>query len=130
MTSYMIHGTTDEVTVCDCCGKKNLNTTVILEVISGENAGDLLHFGSVCAARAMGQSKSRADLIVAQAKRMQKLRPVADFVRANIHRGIQAIKGEANAFAKANKIEATVTGFDSWGVMNIDANGARITVTA
>ena len=127
--TYAIHGTTDEVTVCACCGKKNLRNTVILEVVDGDNAGDVLHFGSHCAARALGQSKSKAELIVTQAKRRAKVQPIVDFVKANIHRGIEAIKSDANTVARANKIDATISGFDSWGLMNIDYQGGRVVVS-
>lgn len=48
---YTILGTSDEVTTCDCCGKKNLRSTVALEATDG--SGDV-HFGRVCAARALG----------------------------------------------------------------------------
>ena len=127
---YAIHGTTDEVTVCACCGKKNLRNTVVLEVVEGVNAGDIMHFGSHCAARALGQSKSKAELIVIQAKRRAKVQPIVDFVKENINRGIDAIKDDAKAIAKVNKIDATVSGFDSWGLMNIDYNGGRVVVSA
>ena len=127
---YAIHGTTDEVTVCACCGKKNLRNTVVLEVVEGVNAGDVMHFGSHCAARALGQSKSKAELIVIQAKRRAKVQPIVDFIKSNIHRGIETIKNEAKSLAKQNRIDVTVSGFDSWGLMNVDYPGGRVTITA
>jgi hypothetical protein len=135
MTTYNIHGTTDEVTICACCGKKNLRNTVVLEVAEGDNAGDILHFGSHCAARALGQRTNKADVIVKQAKVRQRIAPVVDFVRANIHRGIEAIKPEAQAIAKAIALpygdKCIVSGFDSWGQINIHASGIdSVTVTA
>lgn len=130
MTNYTIHGTTDEVTICACCGKKNLSNTVVLEVNEGDNAGDLLHFGSHCAARALGQRKTKAAVIVAQAKRRAKVQPIVDFVKSNIHRGIETIKPEAKDIAKQMRIDAIVSGFDSWGQMNIDYNGIRVEVYA
>lgn len=126
--TYAIHGTTDEVTICACCGKKNLRNTVVLEVVDGDNAGDVLHFGSHCAARALGQNKSKAELIALQAKRRAKVQTIVDFVKTNIHRGIEVIKPEVKALAKTNKIDATVTGFDSWGLMNIDYQGVRVVI--
>ena len=126
---YAIHGTTDEVTVCACCGKKNLRNTVVLEIAEGVNAGGVMHFGSHCAARALGQIKSKAELIVIQAKSRSKVQPIVDFVKANIHRGIELIKPDATLVAKANKIDATVSGFDSWGLINIDYPGGRVTVS-
>jgi len=130
MTAYIIHGTTDEVTICDCCGKKNLHTTVVLEVAEGDCAGDLLNFGSHCAARALGQSKSSAALIVGQAKRRAKVQPLVDFVKSNIHRGIEAAKADAKAFAKQAKLDVYETGFDSWGQINVDYEGGRVIIAA
>lgn len=127
---YAIHGTTDEITVCACCGKKNLRNTVVLEIVEGVNAGDVLHFGSHCAARALGQSKSKAELIVIQAKRRAKVQPIVDFVKENINRGIETIKDESKTFAKQNRIDVTVSGFDSWGLINIDYQGGRVVISA
>jgi hypothetical protein len=45
-------GTTDDVTTCDCCGKKNLKGTVALSI----NDGDAVFFGCTCAARTLGRS--------------------------------------------------------------------------
>ena len=42
-------GTSDEVDVCECCGKKGLKSTVALSVDDGEP----MYFGVVCAARAL-----------------------------------------------------------------------------
>ena len=130
MTTYTIHGTTDEVTICACCGKKNLRNTVVLEVAEGDNAGDLLHFGSHCAARALGQRKTKAAIIVSQAKRRAKLQPIVDVVKNNIDFGIDYAKAEARRFAKENKIDALINGFESWGQINIHGNGIDVTITA
>ena len=46
-----ILGTDDTVTTCDCCGKKNLKKTVIVDI-----DGEVLHYGSVCATRWTGLS--------------------------------------------------------------------------
>lgn len=43
---FKILGTDDAVNTCDCCGKTNLKSTVIVEV-----DGDVLHYGAVCATR-------------------------------------------------------------------------------
>lgn len=43
---FKILGTDDAVNTCDCCGKSNLKSTVIVEV-----DGEVLHYGSVCATR-------------------------------------------------------------------------------
>lgn len=42
-------GTDDSVTVCDCCGRKDLKSTVAIET----DAGEVVHYGAVCASRAL-----------------------------------------------------------------------------
>lgn len=55
---YEVKGITDEVTTCDCCGKKNLKSAVIL----ANEAGEIVYFGSDCAAAALtGRAKNRKD---------------------------------------------------------------------
>jgi len=46
-------GITDEITVCDCCGKKGLKCTVVL----GRD-GETVHFGRNCAGAALYGRKS------------------------------------------------------------------------
>lgn len=48
--TFVFLGITDEITVCDCCGKSNLKSTVVFDV-----AGDIVHYGSTCAARHTGR---------------------------------------------------------------------------
>lgn len=43
---FKILGTNDAVNSCDCCGKSNLKSTVIVDM-----GGEILHYGSVCATR-------------------------------------------------------------------------------
>ena len=54
---YKILGLTDEVTTCECCGKQNLKHTVVLD--NGEN---MVHFGSSCAAKKLGQKQGAIEL--------------------------------------------------------------------
>ena len=42
-------GTSDEVSTCDCCGRKDLKSTVALSIDDGE----AVYFGVTCAARAL-----------------------------------------------------------------------------
>lgn len=60
MTKFTLLGIDDAVTVCDCCGKKNLKCTVALETQDGE----VVRYGRDCASKAMGwgltASKSEA----------------------------------------------------------------------
>ena len=55
MTEFKLRGTTDEITVCDACGKKNLKLTVILEP---NDSGEAVYYGTDCAAQALLGSKS------------------------------------------------------------------------
>lgn len=45
-------GTDDSVTTCDCCGRTELKSTVAIETAAGE----VVHYGCVCAARALGRT--------------------------------------------------------------------------
>ncbi len=54
---YRVLGTTDDVTTCECCGRKELKGTVALQwTLDGEAVGNPVFFGCVCAARAVGES--------------------------------------------------------------------------
>jgi hypothetical protein len=54
-------GTDDSVTVCDCCGKIDLKSTVAIETA----AGNVVHYGVVCAARAL---KTSAKIVKSETK--------------------------------------------------------------
>lgn len=47
-------GIDDSVTQCSCCGKSGLKSTVIVEL----DSGDIVNYGSVCATKNTGKSKS------------------------------------------------------------------------
>lgn len=49
-------GTTSDITTCDCCGRADLKSTVIIVGLDagGAETGDLRHYGSTCAAKALG----------------------------------------------------------------------------
>ena len=48
-------GTTDNVTDCEHCGRTDLRSTVVLELLDaeGNGTGDVVHYGTTCAARAL-----------------------------------------------------------------------------
>lgn len=50
MRQFQYLGTSDDHTSCDCCGKKNLKSTVAIHDVT---TGDVLFFGVTCAARAL-----------------------------------------------------------------------------
>jgi len=47
-------GVTDEVTTCECCGKRNLKRTVAISF----DGGDPVYYGTDCAARTLGRKTS------------------------------------------------------------------------
>lgn len=49
-------GITDEINVCECCGKTNLKRAVALETASGE----VVHYGVDCADRAINGKGTRS----------------------------------------------------------------------
>ena len=75
-------GNTDEVTTCDCCGRKELKGTVALSIDESEP----VYYGVVCAARAL-----KTD-----AKTVRKESNAADAVKAESER--KARYAEHSAF--------------------------------
>lgn len=63
MSRYTLLGIDDEVTTCDCCGKRNLKCTVALESADG-----IVRFGRDCAARALGKRSTTADKMEREAR--------------------------------------------------------------
>ena len=55
-------GTTDEITACECCGRENLKSTVIMMTVDADG-NDIARsfFGSTCAARAAGRPVADID---------------------------------------------------------------------
>lgn len=47
---------------CECCGRDNLKKLVILREVTEEGEGDVLRFGSACAAKAVNFSWSAASI--------------------------------------------------------------------
>jgi hypothetical protein len=72
MDSIKYLGTTDEVTVCDCCGKANLKSTVAISIDEGEP----VYFGVTCAARALktGVSEVKRGTAAADREREEQAR--------------------------------------------------------
>lgn len=61
-------GTDDSVNTCDCCGKKDLKYTVVIELDDGE----IVYYGSTCASRNTGKSaKVIGDEIRTEAQRIR-----------------------------------------------------------
>lgn len=79
MNSVKFLGTTDEVDTCDCCGKKNLKSTVALSI----DEGDAVYFGVTCAARAlkMAAKDVRANARKADDEKARAAREAAEAIR-------------------------------------------------
>lgn len=79
MRQFQFLGTTDEHTSCDCCGKKNLKSTVAIRNLE---TGEDVFFGVTCAARALKLQvaevrKGAADADRAEADRREAVRRAA-----------------------------------------------------
>ncbi len=62
-------GTTDTITICDCCGKVDLKLTVIMRL----DDGMVVHYGTTCAGRNTGKTKQHIrDESAAYADEMQR----------------------------------------------------------
>jgi hypothetical protein len=93
-------GTTEEVTTCDLCGRKDLKNTVALEPFEG---GEIVYYGSDCAARAIGWTQRE---IVKAAQAADTLRREAARreweARYNAHPLKQQITREREAYKAAH----------------------------
>lgn len=56
-------GTSDDVTDCDCCGRKDLKSTVAIETAEGHT----VYYGVVCAAKAL---KTTSKVVKAETKKV------------------------------------------------------------
>jgi hypothetical protein len=53
--AYRVLGTTDDVTECQCCGRADLKSTVMLGILDADgNVEEVTYFGSACGAKAAG----------------------------------------------------------------------------
>lgn len=128
-----IVGHTDEITVCDCCGKKNLKATVALERADGE----VVFYGSDCAGAAVSGRKTRnnGELALIKARRMQHLAPIFEAINSALKAGATLIEARDAGRAAADKVSpifrnvhegaAAVNGFDSWGCINVHWTGVN-----
>jgi hypothetical protein len=78
--AFALLGIVEEVTTCDCCGKTRLAQTVAMET----EVGDVVHYGTTCAARALGGRGSRKEgsALWTKALMVQKCRDALTRVRA------------------------------------------------
>jgi len=55
MTTFTALCLDDSVTTCDCCGRKDLKATVLMQ----SDLGELVHLGQICAARNSGKTRKQ-----------------------------------------------------------------------
>lgn len=61
-------GTTEEVTVCDCCGKSNLKKTIAFD-----NCGEIIYYGVVCASNETGKKSDEIKVDIKKIESTQKI---------------------------------------------------------
>lgn len=81
MMAYRVRGTTDDVTTCDNCGREELKSTVVMEVLDADgNTEDVIYAGCDCAAKLAKrtQKEIKADARRADKERAEKIERVAN----------------------------------------------------
>lgn len=126
-------GTTDEVTTCDCCGKKDLKGTVALSI----NDSDPVYFGCTCAARALGRTTKevktesrKADDLSRKVEQLRKMRKssryceIRDLFFDRVAGVMRDWSGQPDTLAQIEKLG----GYDiGWKMFNdfLSSNGAQ-----
>lgn len=96
---------TDETTVCECCGKKNLKCVVVLELADGS----IVRYGTDCASKAFRSSKVHFQSSVDIFAYVQKwLNKTPDYTLEVVAKGIQNKLG-FNAKVENGKIYVKLT---------------------
>lgn len=100
-------GFNDEITTCDCCGKRNLSGTFAVET----DAGDVLRYGSVCVVKTYG--KKRAAEITRVGKAIAKVQSsswhrAVDLVSRGMVQPLHGFIGEKPAWNNSSELMARV----------------------
>jgi hypothetical protein len=75
--TYRVLGTTNEITECDHCGRRELKGTIVLGIVDVDgNVEDRVYFGAVCGARAAGKPVRdlRKEAVAADNERLAEVR--------------------------------------------------------
>lgn len=79
-------GTTEEVTVCDCCGKSNLKKTIAFD-----NCGEIVYYGVVCASNETGKTSDEIKANIKSIEETEKINVL--FIEATSdHKKSKAVK--------------------------------------
>ena len=124
-SKFKLLGIVDEVTVCDCCGKKNLARTVALETEGGET----VYYGTTCAALALMGRRCRknGEVIWARAVMIQRCKDVLANVLAALKAGDCPKKAAGSRFTVShgfysdtgNKMPLRIY-FEGWCVPGVE----------
>lgn len=96
-------GINDSITSCDCCGKSNLAKTVALEF-----DGEIRHYGTTCAGRAIGaktRTVSDVQAAVSRSNKRERMFRQVDQMRAE---GQNVVYGRFYISNQTNKTELTI----------------------
>lgn len=132
---YRFIGTTDECTECGLCGKMQLRSTVVLMPLDedGNDEGEVVYFGSTCAAKVLGRTgRGQGARVLAEARgaHWRTLAEAEDAHRMLAHYGLPEtgdVDGATLAKATAryihqhrNAIWASEKTFAQWRDMVLD----------
>lgn len=107
---FRVLGTTDEVTMCELCGRDELKGTIVLDELDedGNATGNIVYYGASCGARAAGWTT----------KEVRKAAEQADDAKREVEREAQRAAFEAN---RAEWLAAR----DAWIAENIGPNAMQ-----
>ena len=88
---FKILGTNDAVNSCDCCGKSNLKSTVIVDV-----DGEILHYGSTCATRHTGLNAKEIKQAIHDEVDVRKMAASKDYKNSMEYIGMQVKHNQAH----------------------------------
>jgi len=95
---FRVLGTTDAVTVCDCCGKTGLKVTFAIEMT---DTGERFHYGSTCVTRNTG--RKTGELHRMQKQEQARRKSAAQYE----YRGTGECKALEARMAEARKYDVT-----------------------
>jgi hypothetical protein len=103
MTTYRMHGLTDDTDTCEICGKVELRRVVMLMALDADgNDEEIVYAGTTCAARALAVRGTRTT-----AARVRDAAAAADRVHAQAREFVAEMDGLTfNQYLKANWIYA------------------------
>jgi hypothetical protein len=106
MTSYRVHGMTDDTDTCEHCGKEDLRRVVMLAALDADgNTEEIIHVGTTCASRLLARRGTRTTAA--------KVRDAADAAG----RGMAQARAFADEFAPLTLSQFTTA--NATGLLNV-----------